>query len=42
MFPLRAHFVASNGELAWNRRDIEQSVHAVRDSGRAILGVRSG
>ncbi len=30
--------VASNGELAWCRRDVEQAVHAVRDSGRAILG----
>jgi hypothetical protein len=35
--PAADAFVASN-ELAWRRRDIEQAVHAVRDSGRAILG----
>jgi hypothetical protein len=36
--PAAGAFVASNGELAWRRQDIEQALHAIRDSGRAILG----
>src|SRR5438270_11162987 len=31
-------FVASNGELAWPRQDIEQALISIRDSGRVILG----
>jgi hypothetical protein len=33
-----AAFVASNGELAWRRADIERALGAIRDSGQAILG----
>jgi hypothetical protein len=36
--PAAGAFVANNGELAWRRQDIERALHAVRDSGRAILG----
>ena len=31
-------FVASNGELAWRRDDIETALNAIRDSDQAILG----
>jgi hypothetical protein len=33
-----AAFVASNGELAWDREDVEPALAAIRDSGQAILG----
>jgi hypothetical protein len=36
--PAAGAFVASNGELAWRRQDIEQALHVLRDSGQAILG----
>jgi hypothetical protein len=31
-------FVAGNGELAWQRHDIEQALQAISDSSRAVLG----
>jgi len=31
-------FVASNGELGWQREHIESAVHAIRAAGYAILG----
>ena len=31
-------FVASNGEFGWRYEDIERAIHAIRDSGYAILG----
>jgi hypothetical protein len=36
--PAAGGFVASNGELAWRRQDVEHALHAVRDSSRAVLG----
>ena len=31
-------FVASNGEFGWRRDDIEHAIHAIKDTGYAILG----
>lgn len=31
-------FIASNGELAWRREEVESAISAIRDSGCAILG----
>ncbi len=31
-------FVASNGELAWRREDVERVLTAIAANGRAILG----
>ena len=36
--PVERAFVASNGELAWRREDINAALTAIRDSGHAILG----
>jgi hypothetical protein len=36
--PATGAFVATNGEFAWRRQDIEHALNAIRDSGYSTLG----